>query len=238
MPLTRETKMNLLRDNRSSLHKRIKDVSNACERKPESIKILAVSKKHSLDLIKIAYSCGLRHFGENYVQEALGKIQYFNPPDINWHFIGPIQSNKTRAIANNFSWVHSVDRLKIAERLSAQKKSSLADINICIQVNVDDEKSKSGFSMKEAVNVVPAIKKLPGIKLRGLMAIPQLRRSLNEQREPFKKLNDLFNEIAQEMDDDSCFDTLSMGMSSDLEAAIYENTNIVRVGTDIFGPRE
>ena len=99
------------------------------------------------------------HFGENYVQEALGKIQYFNPPDINWHFIGPIQSNKTRAIANNFSWVHSVDRLKIAERLSAQKKSSLADINICIQVNVDDEKSKSGFSIKEAINVVPVIKK-------------------------------------------------------------------------------
>ena len=238
MPLPRETKINLLRDNISSLHKRIKKVSTTCKRNPACIKILAVSKKHSLDRIKIAYSCGLRHFGENYVQEALGKIQHFNPPDINWHFIGPIQSNKTRAIANNFSWVHSVDRLKIAQRLSAQKKSSLADINICIQVNVDDEKSKSGFSMREAINVVPAIKKLPGIKLRGLMAIPQLRRSLNEQREPFKKLNDLFNEIAQEMSDDSCFDTLSMGMSSDLEAAIYENTNIVRVGTDIFGPRE
>ena len=128
--------------------------------------------------------------------------------------------------------------MKIAERLSAQKKSSLADINICIQVNVDDEKSKSGFSLKEAVNVVPMIKNLPGLKLRGLMAIPKLRGSLNEQREPFKKLNDLFNEIAQQMGDDSCFDTLSMGMSSDLDAAIYENTNIVRVGTDIFGPRE
>ena len=120
-----------------------------------------------------------------------------------------------------------------------KKRAAFADINICIQINVDDEKSKSGFSnQKEAVNVVPAIKNLPGLKLRGLMAIPQFRESLNEQREPFKKLNDLFNEIAQEMGDDSCFDTLSMGMSSDLEAAIYENTNIVRVGTDIFGPRE
>ena len=238
MHLIHENKMNFMRDNISSLHKRIKKVSGACKRNPESIEILAVSKKHSLDRIKIAYSYGLRHFGENYVQEALGKIQHFNPPDINWHFIGPIQSNKTRAIANNFSWVHSVDRLKIAERLSAQKESSLADINICIQINVDDEKSKSGFSIKEAVNVVPAIKNLPGLKLRGLMAIPQFRESLNEQREPFKKLNDLFNEIAQEMGDDSCFDTLSMGMSSDLDAAIYENTNIVRVGTDIFGPRE
>lgn len=238
MHLTHETKMNFIRDNISSLHKRIKEVSSTCKRNPESIEILAVSKKHSLDLIKIAYKYGLRHFGENYVQEALEKIRHFNPPDINWHFIGPIQSNKTRAIANNFSWVHSVDRLKIAERLSAQKKSSLADINICIQINVDDEKSKSGFSIKEAIDAVPVIKKLPGINLRGLMAIPQLRRSLNEQREPFKKLNDLFNEIAQEMGNDSCFDTLSMGMSSDLEAAIYENTNIVRVGTDIFGPRE
>ncbi len=238
MHQTHETKMDFIRNNISSLHKRIKEASGTCKRNPESIQILAVSKKHNLDRIKIAYKYGLRHFGENYVQEALGKIQDFNPSDINWHFIGPIQSNKTRAIANNFSWVHSVDRLKIAERLSAQKKSSLADINICIQINVDDEKSKSGFSLKEAVNVVPMIKNLPGLKLRGLMAIPKLRGSLNEQREPFKKLNDLFNEIAQEMGDDSYFDTLSMGMSSDLEAAIYENTNIVRVGTDIFGPRE
>ena len=229
--------MHAIKQNISSLKRRIENSANQCGRDPASVRIIAVSKKHNLDSIKAAYDQGIRDFGENYLQEAMQKIELYKPGNIIWHFIGPIQSNKTNLIANNFSWVHSVDRIKIAERLSFQKNPELPDLNVCLQVNIDDETSKVGFSKNEIMTVIPYLQELSGIKLRGLMAIPKFRRTMDEQRKPFYELQQLFMRISNQMQNTTSFDTLSMGMSSDLEAAIYENANLVRVGTDIFGKR-
>jgi pyridoxal phosphate enzyme (YggS family) len=229
--------MHAIKQNISSLKRRIANSANQCGRDPSSVRIIAVSKKHNLDSIKAAYDQGIRDFGENYLQEAMQKIELYKPENIIWHFIGPIQSNKTKLIANNFSWVHSVDRIKIAERLSSQKNPELPDLNVCLQVNIDDETSKAGFSKDEIMTVIPYLQELSGIKLRGLMAIPKFRRTMDEQRKPFYELQQLFMRISNQMQNNTYFDTLSMGMSSDLEAAIYENANLVRVGTDIFGKR-
>jgi hypothetical protein len=160
------------------------------------------------------------------------------PLELDWHFIGPIQSNKTRQISENFAWVHSVDRVKIAKRLSDQRPPAMGPLNICMQINIDNEPTKSGFSVEQAVAAALEILALPNLKLRGLMAIPAAQASIDAQRIPFAKLRELKDRINRSLDNSEKLDTLSMGMSSDLEAAILEQATIVRVGTDIFGPRD
>lgn len=203
-------------------------------RRKESIKLLAVSKGFSAVTVREAYQAGQRAFGESYIQEALDKIGLLRDLPLEWHFIGPIQSNKTRAIATHFAWAHSVDRLKIAERLSAQRPASLPPLNVCIQVNVSEEDSKSGVAPSGLVELAQAVASLPQLKLRGLMAIPAPVEGLEAQRVPFAKLRELMQQINMQ---GLALDTLSMGMSHDFSAAILEGATIVRVGTAIFGER-
>ena len=181
-----------------------------------------------------AYQAGQRVFGESYIQEALDKIELLRDLPLQWHFIGPVQSNKTRAIATHFAWVHSVDRLKIAERLSAQRPASLPPLNVCIQVNVSGEDSKSGVAPGGLVELAQTVASLSQLKLRGLMAIPAPVEGLEAQRVPFAKLRELMQQINTQ---GLALDTLSMGMSHDFSAAILEGATIVRVGTAIFGER-
>ena len=184
--------------------------------------------------MRVAYEAGQSAFGESYVQEALDKIAALRDLPLEWHFIGPIQSNKTRAIAENFSWVHSVDRLKIAERLSAQRPQNLPPLNVCIQVNVSGEDSKSGVSPSEVLELAQAVAQLPRLKLRGLMAIPAPTEGTEAQRIPFAQLRELMRQLnAQGLE----LDALSMGMSHDFEAAMLEGATIMRIGTAIFGER-
>ena len=203
-------------------------------RRKESIALLAVSKGVSIVAMREAYQAGQRAFGESYMQEALDKIELLRDLPIQWHFIGPVQSNKTRAIAMHFAWVHSVDRLKIAERLSAQRPASLPPLNVCIQVNVSEEVSKSGVVPGGLMELAQAVVSLPQLKLRGLMAIPAPAEELEAQRIPFFKLHELMQQINTQ---GLALDTLSMGMSHDFSAAILEGATIVRVGTAIFGER-
>ena len=205
-------------------------------RDPSEIALLAVSKTISPDVLLEAHAAGQRAFGENYLQEALDKMAALKEraPGIEWHFIGPIQSNKTRPIAEHFQWVHSVDRLKIAQRLSEQRPAALPPLNICIQVNVSGETSKSGCSPQELPALAQAVAGLPGLRLRGLMAIPEPAASEAEQRRPLRQLRELAEQLrAQGL----AIDTLSMGMSADLAAAIAEGATMVRIGTAIFGER-
>ena len=199
-----------------------------------NIKLLAVSKVFPGEAVIEANKAGQYAFGESYVQEALDKIAALRDLPLEWHFIGPIQSNKTRAIVENFAWVHSVDRLKIAERLSAQRPQNMPPLNVCIQVNVSGEDSKSGVAPGEVFELAQAVAQLPLLKLRGLMAIPAPAEGLEAQRLPFAQLRELMRQLnAQGLE----LDTLSMGMSHDLEAAIREGATIVRVGSAIFGER-
>ena len=206
-------------------------------RDPSEIALLAVSKTISADALREAYAAGQRAFGENYLQEALDKIAALadSAPGIEWHFIGPIQSNKTRPIAENFAWVHSVDRLKIAQRLSEQRPAHLPPLNICIQVNVSGEASKSGCAPQDLSALAHAMAVLPGLRLRGLMAIPEPASSEAEQRRPLRQLRELAEQLRAE---GLALDTLSMGMSADLAAAIAEGATMVRIGTAIFGERQ
>ena len=205
-------------------------------REPPEIALLAVSKTISPDTVMEAHAAGQRAFGENYLQEALDKMAALKDraPDIEWHFIGPIQSNKTRPIAENFAWVHSVDRLKVAERLSVQRPAALAPLNICIQVNVSGEASKSGCTPHDLSALAQAVAGLPGLKLRGLMTIPEPAATEAEQRRPLRALRELAERLRA---DGLALDTLSMGMSADLAAAIAEGATMVRIGTAIFGER-
>jgi len=196
--------------------------------------VLAVSKTRGAEEVRAAAALGLRDFGENYVQEGLAKIESLTGLNLCWHFIGPIQSNKTRAIAEHFDWVHSVDRLKIAQRLSAQRPAQLPDLQVCLQVNISGEDSKSGVDPTELTALATAVAQLPRLQLRGLMAIPAPSDTLARQREPFARLRNALVELQATL---PMLDTLSMGMSGDLEAAIAEGATIVRVGTDLFGPR-
>jgi len=196
---------------------------------------MAVSKTKPPQDIILAYQAGARHFGENYLQEAQHKIAALNALPITWHFIGPIQSNKTRPIAELFDWVHSVDRLKVAQRLSDQRPHELNPLQICLQVNVSNEPTKSGVALHEAEALALAIDALPNIVLRGLMAIPEPSDEFEAQQSAFLKVRDLFEQIQCHIPH---IDTLSMGMSQDLEAAIAEGATIVRIGTDIFGARD
>lgn len=214
------------------VRQKIHQAELAVHRSQDSVRLLAVSKtKPIADLIQ-AYQQGQRHFGESYLQEALLKQQAMAQFDICWHFIGPIQSNKTRAIAEHFHWVHSVDRLKIAKRLSEQRPTWMPPLNICLQVNISAESSKSGFTSDALTEIVPVITQLPHIRLRGLMAIPAPVADVEQQRIPFRKLRQLMLQL-----ENASFDTLSMGMSNDLDAAILEGATLIRVGSAIFGTR-
>lgn len=221
-------------DNISEVRARVARAARACGRDPQAITILAVSKTFDHLAVKEAMQAGQRDFGENYLQEALDKQQAVAQPGLIWHFIGPIQSNKTRGIAENFAWVHSLDRLKIAERLSAQRPVSAPPLNVCIEVNVSGEASKSGVLPEALGPFADEVTLLPQLKLRGLMAIPAPTPDPVRQRAAFRQVRELFDSLNQR---GSHLDTLSMGMSADLEAAIAEGATLVRIGTAIFGLR-
>ena len=216
----------------AALRERITRAEQQYQRAKGDVTLLAVSKTQSSEAIRIAAACGLNAFGENYLQEALDKQQALQDLKLSWHFIGPIQSNKTRAIAENFDWVHSVDRLKILQRLSEQRPAQLPPLNICLQINISEEANKSGISPAELPALLTAVTALPRLKLRGLMAIPAKQESAATQRRAFAALKALMAQLP------SSADTLSMGMSDDLEAAIAEGSTLLRIGTDIFGPRQ
>jgi pyridoxal phosphate enzyme (YggS family) len=204
-------------------------------RQANSVQLIAVSKTKSVEEIGAAWHAGLRHFGESYLQEAMLKQQDLTHYPITWHFLGPIQSNKTRDIANAFSWVHSLDRLKIAQRLNEQRHPDLAALNVCIQVNISAESSKSGVAAEQVEELALAITQLPRLKLRGLMGIPAKTTEPSKQRAAFRQLSVLAQQlVAAGMP----IDQLSMGMSADLEAAILEGSTMVRVGTALFGDRQ
>lgn len=205
------------------------------QRDPRDITLLAVSKTVDHTAVRAAALAGQRDFGENYLQEALDKQMAVADPSLVWHFIGPIQSNKTRGIAENFSWVHSVDRLKIAERLSAQRPVSAAPLNVCIEVNISGEASKGGVLPQQLLALAQAVAALPPLRLRGLMAIPAPTPDVGQQRAAFQQVRELFEGLRQRGLD---LDTLSMGMSGDFEAAIAEGATMVRIGTAVFGKRD
>lgn len=230
--------MNNTRNRFVHINQRIEHAFNQSGRSATDspVTLLAVSKRHSLEKIHALYQLGQRDFGESYLQEALTKISSSDHEEIIWHFIGPIQSNKTRDIAQNFHWVHSVDRLKIARRLSAQSTERLQPLNICLQINISREIQKSGFSSSDIFTVMDEIIKLPNLAIRGLMAIPKPSDNIVEQKQAFMQLRQLKQKLNQEFQLN--MDTLSMGMSNDLEAAIAEGATIIRVGTALFGPRE
>jgi pyridoxal phosphate enzyme (YggS family) len=226
--------MQNIEKNLNEIHARIKAAALAAGRDPQSISLLAVSKKKPASDIRAAYRCGQSEFGENYLQEALQKIQELDDLDICWHFIGAIQSNKTRSIAEAFDWVHCIERIKIAQRLSDQRPATLAPLNVCIQVNIDHESSKAGIDLADVPELAQAITGLPGIRLRGLMAIPAPRQDFDQQREVFAGLAAALVDLQQRGID--C-DTLSMGMTQDMEAAIAAGSTLIRIGTAIFGER-
>ena len=220
--------------NITKLVNRVRLTAQKSQRSAAGICVIAASKTRSPDNIRCAYQCGIVNFGENYLQEALEKIEALADLDLCWHFIGPIQSNKTRPIAENFDWVHSVERVKTARRLSDQRPPNMGPLQILLQVNISREISKSGVLPEELPVLVEQIKDFPRITLRGLMAIPAATNDEGQKIEPFVHMRQLLQEmqvIAPEMD------SLSMGMSSDLEEAIAQGATFIRVGTDIFGPR-
>lgn len=221
-------------DNLREVQARVARAALACGRDPQIITVLAVSKTFDHLAVLEAMQTGQRDFGENYLQEALDKQQAVAHPKLIWHFIGPIQSNKTRGIAENFGWVHSVDRLKIAERLSAQRSESSSPLNVCIEVNVSGEASKSGVLPDALASFADEVAVLPQLQLRGLMAIPAPTSDPVQQRAAFRQVRELFDGLNTGGHD---LDTLSMGMSADLEAAVAEGSTLVRVGTAIFGKR-
>ncbi len=204
-------------------------------REPGSVELLAVSKKKPVSAIKEAITAGQLAFGENYVDEAVEKILTINQPDLQWHYIGAIQSRKTAQIAQHFQWAHGVDRLKIATRLAQQRPPTMAPLNICLQVNLDNEPGKSGVSLAQVPALALACAELQGVTLRGLMAIPAPRHEQVEQRQVFAQLSKCLSSLQRDL---PALDTLSMGMSADMEAAIAQGATIVRVGTAIFGARE
>lgn len=219
-----------------SLQNNIRQQEQRFNREPGSVALLAVSKTQTAGRLREAWAAGVRDFGENYVQEALGKIAELsaNTHDITWHFIGPIQSNKTRDLAAHFHWVHSVDRLKIIQRLQDQRPSDLPPLNICVQINLSSEDTKSGVSLQDARDLCAAASKMDRLCLRGLMAIPAPCPDHEQQRNAFRPLAALFDELKKLY---PTMDTLSMGMSDDFAAAIAEGSTMIRIGTALFGRR-
>lgn len=228
--------MSTIADNIALVGARIRAASLAAQRAEDSVQLLAVSKTKPSQALREAYAAGLRDFGENYLQEALSKQQELSDLPLIWHFIGPIQSNKTRSIAEHFDWVHSVDRLKIAQRLSEQRPAELPPLNICIQVNVSGEASKSGCTPADLPALASAISALPRLKLRGLMAIPEPTEDRAAQDAAFAAVGALNKHLQDSLN--LPLDTLSMGMSHDLEAAIAQGATWVRIGTALFGARD
>ena len=212
----------MIRSNLKKVKDRIASVSHT-----QQVKLVAVSKTRTVGEIQQAIDAGQRDFGENYLQEALGKIDFLRDKSLVWHFIGPIQSNKTAKISENFDWIHSLDRVKIAQRLSEQRPKKLNPLNALLQINIDSESSKSGVLLGEVADIVPQIERLPNISLRGFMCIPRPENSAQS----FSKMAELISKYPK-------LDNLSMGMSMDLELAIERGATIVRIGTDIFGKRE
>jgi pyridoxal phosphate enzyme (YggS family) len=217
-----------------SVRARIDRAARAGGRDGSEIQLLAVSKTWPAPRLREAWQAGQRAFGENYAQEGVQKIGQLSDLTIEWHFIGPVQSNKTRALAENFAWVHSVDREKIAERLSAARPPELPPLNVCLQVNVSGEATKGGVAPADVCALARAVARLPHMRLRGLMTLPQPEHDQEAQRKWFRMLREIRDRVAAE---GIALDTLSMGMSDDLEAAILEGATIVRVGTAVFGPR-
>ncbi len=230
--------MTAITNHLQTIHKIIDSAAKKAARDPDTVHLLAVSKTRPPEDILEAAKAGQFAFGENYEQEAVAKIEAIRQshPDLKleWHFIGPIQSNKTRSIAEHFNWVHSVDREKIARRLSEQRPADLPPLNVCLQVNISQEKTKSGVIPEEVSHLAKAISAMPNLRLRGLMAIPEPESDPAKQRQPFQAMKALFDELVQAGYD---MDTLSMGMSDDMETAIQEGATTVRIGSAIFGKR-
>ena len=226
--------MSAIASNLQAVRSRIAKAAIDAGRLPGEIALLAVSKTWPAAYVVAANRAGQRAFGENYVQEAIDKAHATVDLDLEWHFIGPLQSNKTRLIAENLAWVHSVERLRIAERLSAQRPDNLPPLQVCVQVNVSGEASKSGCAPDEVLALCRAVAALPRLRLRGLMAIPEPADDFAAQRAPFRRLREIFATVRAA---GLPLDTLSMGMSHDLEAAVAEGATIVRIGTAIFGER-
>ena len=220
--------------NLQAVHARIAAAARAAGRDEKDVSLLAVSKTWPAEYVRLAADAGQHAFGENYVQEGVAKVAELESLGLEWHFIGPLQSNKTRPVAEHFDWVHSIERMKIAERLSEQRPAGKVSLNVCLQVNVSGEASKSGCAPEEAVALAKAIAALPNLRLRGLMCIPEPVEDVEAQRRPFRQLRELYEQLRAE---GLPLDTLSMGMSHDIEAAIAEGATMVRVGTAIFGER-
>ncbi|TDB03165.1 YggS family pyridoxal phosphate-dependent enzyme [Halomonas marinisediminis] len=222
----------------AAARQRLAEALSAAGRPMADARLLAVSKTKPAAMIREAWHLGQRDFGENYVQEALNKQDELTDlEDIVWHFIGPLQSNKSREVAERFSWVHSVDRQKVARRLNDQRPASLDPLNICLQVNISTEASKSGVSLAELPALAEAVLSMPRLRLRGLMAIPAPSKGLEAQRAPLARLREALEELRERFPE-APLDTLSMGMSDDLEAAVMEGATLVRLGTAIFGARQ
>ncbi len=219
-----------------AVRRHIQESGRKYARVPGSVQLLAVSKTHGIAAVRSAYEAGQRHFAENYLQEALAKMDALAELPLTWHFIGPIQSNKTRALAERFDWVHTVDRAKIAARLNEQRPADKAPLNVLLQVNVSAEPGKAGVALTDLPTLAAAVAALPRLRLRGLMAIPAPTGDFDEQRKAFRLMAQARAQL-QALGHADCQE-LSMGMSQDVEAAIAEGATMVRIGTDIFGPRQ
>lgn len=229
----RTLSMNYLQDARQLVLQQIQHACEHAQRAPETVQLLAVSKTHPSESLRAMYAAGQRAFGENYLQEALDKIEALHDLDIEWHFIGHVQRNKTKHLAEKFDWIHGVDRLIIAERLSNQRADDQSALNICLQVNIDGQDSKDGCAPDEVAELVAQISQLPKIKLRGLMVIPA-----PDNTAAFTDAKKLFDDVKEQHAHVQDWDTLSMGMSGDLDAAIAAGSTMVRVGTALFGKRD
>lgn len=229
----RTLSMNYLQDARQLVLQQIQHACEHAQRVPEAVQLLAVSKTHPSESLRAMYAAGQRAFGENYLQEALDKIEALHDLDIEWHFIGHVQRNKTKHLAEKFDWIHGVDRLIIAERLSNQRADDQSALNICLQVNIDGQDSKDGCAPDEVAELVAQISQLPKIKLRGLMVIPA-----PDNTAAFTDAKKLFDDVKEQHAHVQDWDTLSMGMSGDLDAAIAAGSTMVRVGTALFGKRD
>ncbi|MDT8363453.1 MAG: YggS family pyridoxal phosphate-dependent enzyme [Nitrosomonas sp.] len=226
--------MTTIADRLQTVKARIVDAARQCGRDPNTIRLLAASKTNPPASLREAWEAGQTVFGENYLQEGLVKVRALADLPIEWHFIGPIQSNKTKLIAENFAWVHGIDREKIANRLSAARPDTLPPLQVCVQVNVSGEVTKSGVDPEKAVALAAYVSELPRLQLRGLMAVPELTVVTALQQEQFQQLREIFEQLRQKGFN---LDTLSMGMSEDMENAVAEGATMVRIGTAIFGPR-
>ncbi|NIF34258.1 YggS family pyridoxal phosphate-dependent enzyme [Enterobacter sp. Cy-643] len=230
--------MNEIAHNLAQVHGKISAAAARCGRNPEEVTLLAVSKTKPASALAEAIAAGQRAFGENYVQEGVDKIHHFAEQGVTgleWHFIGPLQSNKSRLVAENFDWCHTVDRLKIASRLSEQRPSTLPPLNVLIQINISDENSKSGIALSELEQLAADVAALPGLTLRGLMAIPAPEPDYERQLAVCRKMAEACNALKDRF---TTVDTLSLGMTDDMEAAIAAGSTMVRIGTAIFGARD